>query len=1152
GGKWNLLEALSARVPSPPSKRTFTIVVDSAQVQAGALQITLAENRPTYRITKLYLDSEITLPASGMSFKLRRFAANLGAAGIPPLYIAAALEYNAVTLPAALHLTELDLRTQQSTISTSGSLLLAQMPRIDVVVVLERLAAADIAQIFPASPLKADVAGRIALLGPENALHGSVSLNAAGAIIDGTADADATQKEPPYAVKLKLSNANLQRLVKISSVGGLLDVSLDAHGGGSSTAALAAKIQAQGHGLTAEQYPLGTMDLSAAVADKNLRATLTLAAPAGYLAANGTSSIAPNPAYHVDLIGRRLNAARAGIKQAVATDLNFQGTIDDRGLKPATANTRVMVNVKRSKLGPLSLDRGIFDVRIADNRADLRRVHLEAEQSALDLHGFVGIAGAAPLKCSYRLYSSNVKGLLALWKISGGGRLDIDGTIAGRRSALRTSGHLAAESLQTAGYSIHHGAARYDFSLTGIGAPFGNLELSMNGVKAGTELSAITVALDAAPGTPKKATLRLNVHDSAGRNDQLAADFIYRPQLLSGRLTQLSLGLPDGEWQLMSPVEFRESRAAVSMSRLQLQNGASELVFAGTLARQGSQNFSASARHFELSALAPLARRWHNLHGILSANLRVVGTSAAPAVALGAQANGLGFEKQPVGQFSATVNYLNDHAVVSAVLRQNAQDFLTIEGSVPVELSWANGVKAKIGEHLDLTVHSTWLNLAPMARLFPDEVRNFRGTTAINLRLRGSPTHPEATGSFSIAGVHAEVIPLGVTISEMHAIIGFRPGEIRVQTLQAHAGHGTISGRGTIELAQYTPSALGLTVAFDKWPAINTQEYTATIGGLIAATGTLAKPQVNGQIEVLNGTIRPDIAFLAATSNLTPDNTITVVQPGQKAAPAMLNAGVIARPPPAPASSSFNNLGMKVAVIIHRNTWIRHPDASAELQGKLDVSKAPGGPIRVSGEIRTVRGWLNYQNRRFTLQTGVLTFTGGEQIDPELDIDAQYLVTNYTIDILVGGTASKPTLKLQSQPQLAQSDILSLLLFGKTTDALGQNQQASLQQTAAQMATGVAVSQIGEAVASSLGLQSLGIELNDVSTSGGSMGFGHYLGQNTYVSASSSVGSGSSPTAGSSGQKISVQYFILRWLSVTTSTDSDGSHEIDLNIVKQY
>jgi translocation and assembly module TamB len=156
------------------------------------------------------------------------------------------------------------------------------------------------------------------------------------------------------------------------------------------------------------------------------------------------------------------------------------------------------------------------------------------------------------------------------------------------------------------------------------------------------------------------------------------------------------------------------------------------------------------------------------------------------------------------------------------------------------------------------------------------------------------------------------------------------------------------------------------------------------------------------------------------------------------------------------------------------------------------------------------------------------------------------------IDVLIGGTADKPTLRLTSVPELSQADILSLILFGKTTNALGQGQQADLQQQAAKMAAGFAASQIGQAVASSMGLQSLGLELSGLGTSGGSVGIGHYLGENTYVSASQAIGSGPTSATSPNVTNVSVQYFITHWLSITTKTASDGSHEIDLNLIKQY
>ena len=94
-----------------------------------------------------------------------------------------------------------------------------------------------------------------------------------------------------------------------------------------------------------------------------------------------------------------------------------------------------------------------------------------------------------------------------------------------------------------------------------------------------------------------------------------------------------------------------------------------------------------------------------------------------------------------------------------------------------------------------------------------------------------------------------------------------------------------------------------------------------------------------------------------------------------------------------------------------------------------------------------------------------------------------------------------------------------------------------------QMAGGYAAGQIGRAVSQSLGLQDLGFELSGVSGGGGAVGFGRYLTGNTYISASEDV---------VQGRKVSLQYYLLRWLSITTSTSSIGGSEVDLNLRQQY
>jgi translocation and assembly module TamB len=211
-----------------------------------------------------------------------------------------------------------------------------------------------------------------------------------------------------------------------------------------------------------------------------------------------------------------------------------------------------------------------------------------------------------------------------------------------------------------------------------------------------------------------------------------------------------------------------------------------------------------------------------------------------------------------------------------------------------------------------------------------------------------------------------------------------------------------------------------------------------------------------------------------------------------------------------------------------------------ELDGGLDIRKHAGGPISLVGEIDTVRGWLQFHNKRFTLASGQILFSGGSEIDPTLNVDAQYAVSDYTVHVIVAGPASKPEIKLQSQPQLAQADILSLILFGTTTSQLGQGQKTTLQQQAQSLAAGAA----GRALSESLGLASLGVNV-----SGQSVGLGHYLNENTYVSVSPNLAANASKTP---AQVASVQYFLRRWLTITTATMSDGSRQVFLNVNKRY
>ena len=192
-----------------------------------------------------------------------------------------------------------------------------------------------------------------------------------------------------------------------------------------------------------------------------------------------------------------------------------------------------------------------------------------------------------------------------------------------------------------------------------------------------------------------------------------------------------------------------------------------------------------------------------------------------------------------------------------------------------------------------------------------------------------------------------------------------------------------------------------------------------------------------------------------------------------------------------------------------------------------------------------MRGWFGFQGRRFDLRRGLIQFTGGRPINPTINVEGEYKTNNYLVTAVASGTASKPALTLNSQPQLAQSDILALLLFGKPTSELSGNEQLSLQKSAIDITAGFAAAQIGRAVSDALGLESLGVDLGDLNASGGQVRFGRYVGGQTYVAASQEV-------SGQHGREFSVEYQLTPQIKVDATTNTSGNSGVDIIWHKRY
>ena len=74
----------------------------------------------------------------------------------------------------------------------------------------------------------------------------------------------------------------------------------------------------------------------------------------------------------------------------------------------------------------------------------------------------------------------------------------------------------------------------------------------------------------------------------------------------------------------------------------------------------------------------------------------------------------------------------------------------------------------------------------------------------------------------------------------------------------------------------------------------------------------------------------------------------------------------------------------------------------------------------LQGELHPVRGRYDFAGKIFVLQDSSITFTGGDEIDPILDISAERAASDLTAIIHVTGTAKKPKVALESMSYLCQ------------------------------------------------------------------------------------------------------------------------------------
>jgi translocation and assembly module TamB len=308
---------------------------------------------------------------------------------------------------------------------------------------------------------------------------------------------------------------------------------------------------------------------------------------------------------------------------------------------------------------------------------------------------------------------------------------------------------------------------------------------------------------------------------------------------------------------------------------------------------------------------------------------------------------------------------------------------------------------------------------------------------------------------------------------------------------------------------------------------------------------------VRGSLQEMAATGRITIPRLRVQVNKIPGTGPKDVQPWE-----LTVKGVYGPGPNAVATSSDGSPGLPsgdlplpflradIDVNIPRNAWIQAPGTAIEMQGDMKITKKLEQPFVLSGGITLVRGFATAYGKRFVVKEGQVTFTGSPEINPVLDVTITHTVSNYVVDIHASGKAKEPQISFSSTPELPQSDILSLLIVGKTMDRLTSSEQEQFSGQLSGMAGGLVAGELQNALGGALGLDTLNISTGDRLGQGG-VNIGQYITQDLFLSYEVGFGKGG-------GNRVGIEYSINPRLKLKASTSDNGASAIDFLWRRDY
>jgi len=390
--------------------------------------------------------------------------------------------------------------------------------------------------------------------------------------------------------------------------------------------------------------------------------------------------------------------------------------------------------------------------------------------------------------------------------------------------------------------------------------------------------------------------------------------------------------------------------------------------------------------------------------------------------------------------------YSDGDALAVRTRLQTGDGELRIDGALPIAFRTKDPLLVvDRARGVALTTHWKAVDLASVLAYAPGVARS-SGTLDGKVDVSGTLTSLRGNGTLDLHDVSFTLPQLGQRFSHlnMKALVDKRSLRLSEGRFNDLDGSASIAAQVSFDKPEYWLGELNLNARNFPVRKSGVMMGRADAGVKVAAKITPTKADVD--VKLSDVAIQLTTSDMGSVQSLDPDPEVHFVD------------AVLLRDEPEPVDDGGQTRTTSTAQINIETTaplWIRRDDFAIQMSAKLKVLLGGQAPD-MSGTIELHRGYLSLLGTSFDVKRGRVTLTGGERVDPQLEITAENTTpAGAKVQLEVTGFVGAPKLAFSINGQTVTAGEAMLALSGRGDPAGSKNMEDQVASAAIGMTTGL-------------------------------------------------------------------------------------------------